>query len=63
MHKRVNEVEKSGVEELRAQGVQVVTEVDRESFQALIVRSAYPQYANVSVLLRLHGYGRCSNSR
>jgi TRAP-type transport system periplasmic protein len=44
MRKRVNEVEKSGVEELRAQGVQVVTDVDRESFQALIVRGAYPQY-------------------
>jgi TRAP-type transport system periplasmic protein len=44
MRKRVNEVEKSGVEELRAQGVQVVTDVDRDSFQALIVRGAYPQY-------------------
>ncbi len=42
--KRVAEVEKSGIDELRAQGVQIVADVDRASLEAAVVRSAYPQY-------------------
>jgi tripartite ATP-independent transporter DctP family solute receptor len=44
MRKRVSEVEKSGIDELRAQGVQVVADVDRASLEAAVVRAAYPQY-------------------
>jgi tripartite ATP-independent transporter DctP family solute receptor len=43
MRKRVAEVEKSGIEELRAQGVTVVTEINRPAFQAAL-RPAYEQY-------------------
>ncbi len=44
MRKRVSEIEKSGIDELRAQGVQIVADVDRASLEAAVVRAAYPQY-------------------
>lgn len=44
MRKHVSAVEKSAVESLRAQGVEVVASVDHESFVALVKKSAYPQY-------------------
>lgn len=44
MRRRVGEIEKTGVDELRAQGVQVVADVDRASLEAVVQRSADPQY-------------------
>ena len=44
MRKRVNEVEISGVAELKAQGVAVVTEVDKSKFQSALA-PAYAEYA------------------
>ena len=44
MRKRVNEVEASGVEELRAMGVNVVVNVDKAKFQTALA-PAYAEYA------------------
>jgi TRAP-type transport system periplasmic protein len=44
MRKRVTEIEKTGLEGLRAQGVQIVADMDRDSLEAAVQRSAYPQY-------------------
>ncbi|MES2888839.1 MAG: TRAP transporter substrate-binding protein [Pseudomonadota bacterium] len=44
MRKRVNEVESSGVAELKAQGVNVITDVDKAKFQAALA-PAYAEYA------------------
>lgn len=44
MRKRVNEVEGSGVAELKAQGVNVVAEIDKAKFQAALA-PAYAEYA------------------
>lgn len=44
MRKRVNEVEASGVAELKAQGVNVITDVDKTKFQAALA-PAYAEYA------------------
>ena len=44
MRKRVNEVEAGGVNDLRAQGVAVVAEVDKARFQAALA-PAYAEYA------------------
>jgi tripartite ATP-independent transporter DctP family solute receptor len=44
MRKRVNEVESSGVDELKAQGVNVVTTVDKSKFQTALA-PAYVEYA------------------
>ncbi|MFN9727440.1 TRAP transporter substrate-binding protein [Acidovorax sp.] len=44
MRKRVNEVESSGVAELKAMGVNVVTDVDKSKFQAALA-PAYAEYA------------------
>ena len=43
MRKRVAEVERSGIDELRTQGVAVVAEVNRAAFQAAL-KPAYEQY-------------------
>lgn len=44
MRKRVNEVEANGIEELKAQGVTVVTSVDKTRFQSALA-PAYSEYA------------------
>jgi TRAP-type transport system periplasmic protein len=44
MRKRVNEVETSGVAELKAMGVNVVTDVDKSKFQTALA-PAYAEYA------------------
>jgi TRAP-type transport system periplasmic protein len=44
MRKRVNEVESSGVAELKAMGVNVVTDVDKSKFQTALA-PAYAEYA------------------
>jgi TRAP-type C4-dicarboxylate transport system substrate-binding protein len=44
MRKRVSDVEASGVAELRAQGVNVVENVDKAAFQAALA-PAYKSYA------------------
>lgn len=44
MRKRVNEVESSGVAELKAMGVNVVTDVDKSKFQSALA-PAYAEYA------------------
>lgn len=44
LRKRAVELEKTGLDELRAQGVQVVEDVDRAGIEAVVQRSAYPQY-------------------
>ena len=44
MRKRVNEIEASGIEELKAQGVAVVTSIDKARFQSALA-PAYSEYA------------------
>jgi tripartite ATP-independent transporter DctP family solute receptor len=44
MRERVTEIEKSGLAELQAQGVKVVTSVDKERFRAAL-SGAYAEYA------------------
>ena len=44
MRQRVSAIERSGVDALRAQGVQVTTEFDRDSFVSAVVKNAYPPY-------------------
>jgi TRAP-type C4-dicarboxylate transport system substrate-binding protein len=42
---RVTELEETGVDKLREEGMEVVTEIDREAFEAA-VQPAYEQYTS-----------------